>query len=66
MGTPKCHPKTVEDAMNAMKNNGFYQLPDLDMGDVPVSSVMLQHPNRQQQQIEEEDPFDEIVRHGRG
>jgi len=52
--------------MNAMKNNGFYQLPDLDMGDVPVSSVMLQHPNRQQQQIEEEDPFDEIVRHSRG
>lgn len=75
MGTPKSNPKSVEEAMNAIKdtnNNGVFQLPDLNIGDGPVSAVMVQHPNQQrhhhhqQQHIEEEDPFDEIVRHGRG
>ncbi len=70
MGTPKCNPKTVEGAMNtmnAMKNNGFFPLPDLDIGDVPTPVVISQHSNQHQRQVlVDEDPFDEIVRHGRG
>lgn len=72
MGTPRSNPKTVEEAMNAInatKNNGVFQLPDLNIGDVPVSAVIVHPPYQQQQQQqieEEEDPFDEIVRHGRG
>ena len=72
MGTPKCNPKTVEDAMNAMKamkNNELFQLPDLDIGNMTVAPVpaaivtMSQQCNQHQL---EEDPFDEIVRHNRG
>ena len=70
MGTPKCNPKTIEDAMNtmkAMKNNGLFPLPDLDIGDVPASVVSSHHSNQHQQQIHiDEDPFDEIARKGRG
>lgn len=75
MGTPKCNPKTEEDAMNAMKamkNNGLFQLPDLDIGYVNIAPVpaaiatMSQQINQHQQQILEDDPFDEIVRHNRG